>query len=1153
MLNKGLRPVTSHTMKNRPLSHQLSAVRFKLLFSVICLLSSGAAALAASFDIPAQPAPAALDLFIKQSGAQVVYLQADVKDVRTNAVKGDYPPAAALEILLKDTGLSHSERKAGQFSVGRIPPKTGSIRGALAGEGGKGLAGVLVTVRETTQSAETDRYGEYVFPKMAAGTYVLVASAPGYQPLHITDVAVKAGRELTIGKEEMRKAKEGPLALEPFVVHADTVTELDKFEVTGTKAAPFSGARIDVPRTRDDAVPFSTYTAQDIEYSGATNLDDFFRMRLPQNFAAVIPEEGNGNLNVFAASYSSLNLRGWDGSSEILILVNGRRLPVQRLASSSTTDANPLFGNFRGIPLGSIERIEVLSSAGSAIYGAGATGGVINVITKQDYSGGELTLNYQNPLDAHAPKRSFELTSGMPLAAGLSLRLGLGYAESLPLNVEDRADVTTLRWRRLIMERNPARITGDFTPPVGATPNIKASGPLFGTGTTTFTSVPDGYAGGQGITPFLDRQGLYNLGLSEGIGNFGNTGSRQATLGTASRDTNLSLGLDKTLGTDWHLSLEYRYTKNATTGKGSNRFTYFNLTAASPNNPFGRTVRVAWDDPRLARPELIRRTTARAHEVTLTLRGSTGEWRELFDFTYTNDRNTRVIRVFDSPLGDMTLDTLGRWSAVLLSGAYNPLVDMRTVAPAAPSFYEEYVQAQDEYASGSVNYQASAKASGPLGRLPAGSVQWTVGAEWLREDRNLATDFSRYVNSKTGLDLIPQTTGDQSSRLFVFDTFAAYTEANVPVLAAGQSVPLIRRLDLFASGRSGLQINHGFKSDGTPVEYRTSPYLYMAGLRHEIFEGVMLRASRSIGFKPPLLGQVASGTPPDVNSTVIDRRRNDQSRILLPAQYLTGGNPDLKPETTNSTNVGLILTPRWAKGLRLSADYVDSIRDDAITLLTTQNVVDLEADGAMAGRIVRAAPETGAPNGVGLITFVDARNINFSQTRSKSLDLTVEQHFEKVFGGRLVFTAAASKNISFKVQASSTSVPVEQVRTRITTFSSQLRWNANGQIRWEGRQWTFGWSTRFYDSVLALPALFIQQGGDRAPWEFEHDAFVGYRFGRKEQPQPRGPAGLLADTTITLGVRNVFDREPRFWAAGNYVSFDSIYGRNVWLQVKKSF
>ena len=179
---------------------RLLALSFKLLFSVTCLLSAGSLAPAApvNFDIPPQPAPKALDLFIKQSGAQVVYLQADVKEVKTNAVKGAYEPAAALELVLKDTGLSFTERKPGQFNVGRTPSTTASVRGSLLGAGGVGVADVLVTVRETGQSTGTDRFGEYVFPKVAAGTYVLVATAPGYQPLHIIDVAVKAGQDLTL-------------------------------------------------------------------------------------------------------------------------------------------------------------------------------------------------------------------------------------------------------------------------------------------------------------------------------------------------------------------------------------------------------------------------------------------------------------------------------------------------------------------------------------------------------------------------------------------------------------------------------------------------------------------------------------------------------------------------------------------------------------------------------------------------------------------------------------------------------------------------------------------------------------------------------------------------------------------------------------------
>src|SRR5690606_1825 len=58
--------------------------------------------------------------------------------------------------------------------------------------------------------------------------------------------------------------------------------------------------------------------------------------------------------------------------------------------------------NLNSIPISAIERIEVLPSSASGIYGGGAMGGVINVILKKDFSEREVGFGYENPEDTDA-------------------------------------------------------------------------------------------------------------------------------------------------------------------------------------------------------------------------------------------------------------------------------------------------------------------------------------------------------------------------------------------------------------------------------------------------------------------------------------------------------------------------------------------------------------------------------------------------------------------------------------------------------------------------------------------------------------------------------------------------------------------------------
>lgn len=76
-------------------------------------------------------------------------------------------------------------------------------------------------------------------------------------------------------------------------------------------------------------------------------------------------------------SSASLDLLGFGATANqnTLILLNGRRLSNIGLASPFLS----------GIPLAAIERIEILPGAGAALYGNGAVGGVINIITRRRY------------------------------------------------------------------------------------------------------------------------------------------------------------------------------------------------------------------------------------------------------------------------------------------------------------------------------------------------------------------------------------------------------------------------------------------------------------------------------------------------------------------------------------------------------------------------------------------------------------------------------------------------------------------------------------------------------------------------------------------------------------------------------------------------
>jgi iron complex outermembrane receptor protein len=134
----------------------------------------------------------------------------------------------------------------------------------------------------------------------------------------------------------------------------------------------------------DPITPTITITGQQMTEQGYSRLDQVFD-QLPQNFNGGASQASNGFLGVGSAAStnqffaSGVNLRGL-GAGATLVLLNGRRLATT--AQGTSVDIS-------SIPISAIDRVEILTDGASAIYGSDAVAGVVNIITKRDYSGVE--------------------------------------------------------------------------------------------------------------------------------------------------------------------------------------------------------------------------------------------------------------------------------------------------------------------------------------------------------------------------------------------------------------------------------------------------------------------------------------------------------------------------------------------------------------------------------------------------------------------------------------------------------------------------------------------------------------------------------------------------------------------------------------------
>ena len=164
----------------------------------------------------------------------------------------------------------------------------------------------------------------------------------------------------------------------PTVASAQDNVDIEEVVITGSRLT-----RSNVT----SATPLVQIGAQEIDDRGATRIEDVVNI-LPNVFVSQTSEVANG-----ASGTSTLNLRGL-GSARTLVLIDGKRLPFGSPFSSSA--------NVDMIPSRLVERVDVVTSSASAVYGSDAVAGVVNFITKRDFEGFELDYTYgwnENPND----------------------------------------------------------------------------------------------------------------------------------------------------------------------------------------------------------------------------------------------------------------------------------------------------------------------------------------------------------------------------------------------------------------------------------------------------------------------------------------------------------------------------------------------------------------------------------------------------------------------------------------------------------------------------------------------------------------------------------------------------------------------------------
>jgi iron complex outermembrane receptor protein len=215
-----------------------------------------------------------------------------------------------------------------------------------------------------------------------------------------------------------------------FSVSAQTETttendSIEKIEVTGSrlKGVDLEGAQ-----------PLVVISSDDIKKSGANTIFDLLKDvgQLRGGEGTFSTSESGATSTSTPAGQAAASLRGL-GPASTLTLINGRRV-----AASSFAAGTQNFVDVNSIPLAAIERIEVLATGASAIYGADAVAGVINYILKKDYEGVELNASYGDSMaSSDESRRNLNLVVGQQVAGG-QLTVFADYFDRNAFSAQDR-------------------------------------------------------------------------------------------------------------------------------------------------------------------------------------------------------------------------------------------------------------------------------------------------------------------------------------------------------------------------------------------------------------------------------------------------------------------------------------------------------------------------------------------------------------------------------------------------------------------------------------------------------------------------------------------------------------------------------------------
>ncbi|WP_242344719.1 TonB-dependent receptor [Anaeromyxobacter terrae] len=984
--------------------------------------------------------------------------------------------------------------------------ETGVIIGVVTdGATGKPVAGALVVATSPALAGEktgvTDGGGNFRIEGLPPGQYRLAVQLEGYRPAERADIAVRADTTIR-----------ATLAVVPAAV------KLEEVVVTGTRI-----------RRKDltTPAPVTVISREQVQASGKLSVGEYLQS-LPEQGGAINAQVNNGGDGSTQISLRTL------GSNRTLVLVNGHRFTG--LFNGGGVGDVVVATDLNAIPIAAIERIEVLKDGASAIYGSDAIAGVVNVITRKDFSG--IEANTYGGTSSRGDGRAYDInaTAGTTSDSG-SLLFAAGYFYQGPVFAGDRTFSTKIY--SLDFKTGEKTFSGSSAIPAGrfrldpTTCNTAACRDLKNQGITGPTNLFVDPSMPGGARPYDAEKDPYNFNPA----NYLYTPQERISL--------YSTGFRKLADfARAYYQASYVNRQSRQQLAPEPLFTVNNGVSVSKDslyNPYGVDLsdvrrRLVEFGPRSFRQDIDTMQLIGGLEGTLPdLGGPVKGWSWDVNLNFsraagisTTDGTLRVPKIA-AAIGPSMIDpATGKPICVTTPGDVKTVITGCTplnLLGGAGSITPDQVAGLGFLGTDRTRWQIL-------------DVQATLTGEIFRivEDRPVALALGYEGRREFGASEPNPISGafENSGNNFAltkggFTVNEGYVELSAPLLG---NLPFAENLEATAATR----VFH-YSTFGTDNTYKV-------GLRYSPFSDITVRGTYSQGFRAPSIlelfqgvadnfptisdpcnGLDPAGNPAPITDPVLLARcgnaaNNGDDRTQQKSR--NGGNPNLKPETADIYTAGLVFQPRYVPNLSLTLDYFNIKIDNSISTIGA-DVIIRSCYSQPTQKFCEFVHRTPG----GLIDFIDDLAVNIGGESAAGIDAAVRYDVPTATYGRFNFLVDGSwLQKHNKTLADGTVIKAKGTSDLYFTVGYLPEFKLNAGVAWGRKNFGAGVSTRWVSSVKECGTSEGASGNDGlcyldstysrrvSAWN-SWDAFVSYVL-----PSTAGR------TSLAFGVQNVFDTKP---------------------------